>query len=431
MPVFEYSGLTEAGKNVRGVKDAENRKVLRSLLRKDGIFLTDVRAAEGAAIAAVSSSSSSSRPATGKIELSGQGLSREVDLRQVFGSRVSGQDLAIATRQLATLIGAGITLVDALTALVDQIEQPRLKRIIGIVRQKVNEGSSLADALGEHPKVFTTLYVNMIRAGESSGALDVVLVRLADFTEAQAALRNKIMGAMLYPAIMLLVGLGIVGILFIVVIPKVTTIFADMNVSLPWTTQILITTSTFARDYWYLMLAAIPLFVWAMRRYLKTTRGRAWWDRTKLNAPIFGELVRMLSLARFAKTLATLLSSGVPLLTALDIVKNIVNNSILSKVIEDARDAIREGESIAAPLKRSGQFPPLVHHMIAIGEKSGQLEEMLQNVARSYDAQVEVRVSALTSLLEPIMIVGMGVGVAFIVFSILMPIMQLNTFVPK
>ncbi|MFL5405116.1 MAG: type II secretion system inner membrane protein GspF [Myxococcales bacterium] len=429
MPVFEYSGLTEAGKNVRGVKDAENRKVLRSLLRKDGIFLTDVRAAEGAAIAGASSSSS--RPVTGKIELSGQGLSREVDLRQVFGSRVSGQDLAIATRQLATLIGAGITLVDALTALVDQIEQPRLKRIIGIVRQKVNEGSSLADALAEHPKVFTTLYVNMIRAGESSGALDVVLVRLADFTEAQAALRNKIMGAMLYPAIMLLVGLGIVGILFIVVIPKVTTIFADMNVSLPWTTQILITTSTFARDYWYLMLAAIPLFVWAMRRYLKTTRGRAWWDRTKLNAPIFGELVRMLSLARFAKTLATLLSSGVPLLTALDIVKNIVNNSILSKVIEDARDAIREGESIAAPLKRSGQFPPLVHHMIAIGEKSGQLEEMLQNVARSYDAQVEVRVSALTSLLEPIMIVGMGVGVAFIVFSILMPIMQLNTFVPK
>jgi general secretion pathway protein F len=428
MPVFEYSGLTEAGKNVRGVKDAENRKVLRSLLRKDGIFLTDVRAAEGAALAATSSSS---RPVTGKIDLSGQGLSREVDLRQVFGSRVSGQDLAIATRQLATLIGAGITLVDALTALVDQVEHPGLKRIIGVVRQKVNEGSSLADALAEHPKVFTTLYVNMIRAGESSGALDVVLVRLADFTEAQAALRNKIIGAMLYPAIMMLVGVGIIAILFIVVIPKVTTIFADMNVSLPWTTQILITTSTFARDYWYLMLAAVPLFVWGMRRYLKTARGRAWWDRTKLDAPIFGELVRMLSLARFAKTLATLLSSGVPLLTALDIVKNIVNNSILSKVIEDARDAIREGESIAAPLKRSGQFPPLVHHMIAIGEKSGQLEEMLQNVARSYDAQVEIRVSALTSLLEPIMIVGMGVGVAFIVFSILMPIMQLNTFVPK
>jgi general secretion pathway protein F len=426
MPVFEYSGLTEAGKNVRGVKDAENRKVLRSLLRKDGIFLTDVRAADALGAAAVASS-----PTTGKIELSGQGLSREVDLRQIFGTRVSGQDLAISTRQLATLIGAGITLVDSLTALVEQVEHPGLKRILGMVRQKVNEGSSLADALAEHPKVFTTLYVNMIRAGESSGALDVVLVRLADFTEGQAALRNKILGAMLYPAIMVLVGISIVGILFVVVIPKVTKIFDDMNVTLPWTTRILIATSTFARDYWYVILAAIPLFIWAIRRYVRTAGGRNWWDRTKLRAPIFGEVVRMLALARFAKTLATLLSSGVPLLTALDIVKNIVNNSILAKVIEDARDAIREGESIAAPLKRSGQFPPLVHHMIAIGEKSGQLEQMLGNIARSYDSQVEIRVSAMTSLLEPVMIVMMGGGVAFIVFSILMPIMQLNTFVPQ
>src|SRR3954463_488987 len=429
MPVFEYSGLTEAGKNVRGVKDAENRKVLRSLLRKDGIFLTDVRAAEGAAIA--TASSSSSRPATGKIELSGQGLSREVDLRQVFGSRVSGQDLAIATRQLATLIGAGITLVDALTALVDQIEQPGLKRIIGIVRQKVNEGSSLADALAEHPKVFTTLYVNMIRAGESSGALDVVLVRLADFTEAQAALRNKIIGAMLYPAIMVLVGLAIVGILFVVVIPKVTKIFEDMQVTLPWTTRLLIALSSFARDYWYVLLIALPGLAYGVRRWVRTSKGRGWWDRTQLRAPVFGHLLRMLAISRFAKTLATLLASGVPLLTAMDIVKNIVGNTLLSDTIEKARDAIREGESIAAPLKRSGQFPPLVYHMIAIGEKSGQLEEMLQNVAKSYEAQVEMRVSALTSLLEPVMIVAMGGGVAFIVFSILMPIMQLNTFVPK
>src|SRR3954464_1330717 len=242
MPAFEYSALTEAGKNGRGVKDAENRKVLRSLLRKDGIFLTDVRAADALAAA------NAANPSTGKIELSGQGLSREVDLRMVFGTRVSGQDLAIATRQLATLIAAGIPLVEALTALADQVEHPRLKRILGMVRQKVNEGSSLADALAEHPKVFSTLYVNMIRAGESSGALDVVLVRLADFTENQAALRNKIIGAMLYPAIMVLVGIAIVGILFIVVIPKVTKIFEDMNVTLPWTTRSLIAVSAFARD---------------------------------------------------------------------------------------------------------------------------------------------------------------------------------------
>ena len=429
MPVFEYSGLTEAGKNVRGLKDAESAKALRSVLRKDGVYLTESRTAEAGAVAGGGPKAA--------------GLAREVDLRGLFGSGVSAQDLAVATRQLSTLIGAGITLVESLTALAEQVEHPRLKKILGMVKQRVNEGASLADALADHPRVFSNLYVNMIRAGESSGALDVVLGRLADFTESAAStasccsmrwaatLRNKLIGAMLYPAIMLLVGISIVSILFAVVIPKVTKIFEDMNVALPWTTRILIATSSFARDYWYVIVVAVPLGIWLFVRYVKTPKGRAWFDRAQLRAPIFGELIRMLALARFAKTLATLLSSGVPLLTALDIVKNIVHNSVLSGVIEGARDAIREGESIAAPLKRSGEFPPLVHHMIAIGEKSGQLEEMLQNVARSYDAQVDMRVSALTSLLEPVMIVGMGVGVAFIVFSILMPIMQLNTFVPQ
>ena len=416
MPVFEYTGLTEAGKNVRGIRDAESSKVLRTVLRKDGVYLTEARPAEAGAVAGEQKT----------------GLAREVDVGALLGfGGVSSQDLAIATRQLATLIAAGIPLVDALTALVDQVEQPRLKKIMGVVKQKVNEGASLADALGEHPKVFTPLYVNMIRAGESSGALDVVLVRLADFTEGQAMLRNKIIGAMLYPAIMVVVAIAIVGILFVVVIPKVTKIFEDMNVTLPWTTRILIALSSFARDYWYVVLVGVPLLLYGLRRWMKTPRGRAWWDRAQLKAPVFGDRVRMLSISRFAKTLATLLASGVPIIVAMDIVKNVVTNSLLSSVIDKARDAIREGESIAAPLKRSGQFPPLVYHMIAIGEKSGQLEEMLQNVAKSYESQVEMRVAALTSLLEPLMIVLMGGGVAFIVFSILMPIMQLNTFVPK
>jgi general secretion pathway protein F len=416
VPVFEFTGLTEAGKNVRGIRDAESSKVLRQILRKDGVYLTEARAAEAGAVAGEQKT----------------GLGREVEVGALFGlTGVSAQDLAIATRQLATLIAAGIPLVEALTALVDQVEQPRLKRILGSVKQKVNEGSSLADALGEHKKVFSDLYVNMIRAGESSGALDVVLVRLADFTEGQALLRNKIIGAMLYPAIMMVVGIAIVGILFVVVIPKVTKIFEDMNVTLPWTTRSLIAVSQFARDYWYVLLVGLPALAYGARRWVRTARGRAWWDRTQLRAPIFGHLLRMLAISRFAKTLATLLASGVPLLTAMDIVRNIVSNTLLSDTIEKARDAIREGESIAAPLKRSGQFPPLVYHMIAIGERSGQLEEMLRNVAKSYESQVEMRVSALTSLLEPVMIVAMGGGVAFIVFSILMPIMQLNTFVPK
>jgi general secretion pathway protein F len=417
MPVFEYSGLTEAGKNVRGLKDAESAKVLRALLRKEGVFVTESHAADPGAAA-------SGKPQAG-------GMSREVDLGKFFGGGVSAQDLAVATRQLSTLIGAGIPLADSLTALVEQVEHPRLKRILGTVKQKVNEGSSLADALAEHPKAFNTLYVNMIRAGESSGALDVVLQRLADFTENSAQLRNKLLGAMLYPIIMVVVGIAIVSILFVVVIPKVTKIFEDMNATLPWTTQLLIAISSFARDYWWAMLVGAPLLVAGFQRYIRSPRGRAWFDRTQLKLPVFGDLVRMLAISRFAKTLATLLSSGVPLLISLDIVKNIVHNTVLSKVIEDARDAIREGESIAAPLKRSGQFPPLVHHMIAIGERSGQLEDMLQNVARSYDSQVDMRIAALTSLLEPMMIVVMGAGVAFIVFSILMPIMNLNTFVPK
>jgi|SRR5476651_76090 general secretion pathway protein F len=416
MPVFEYTGLTEAGKNVRGLRDAESVKTLRQLLRKDGVYVTESRPAEAGQIAGDQKT----------------GMAREIDVAAIFGmSGVSSQDLAIATRQLATLIGAGIPLVEALTALVDQIEHPRLKRIMGVVKQKVNEGSSLAAALGENPKVFGDLYVNMIRAGESSGALDVVLVRLADFTESQAQLRNKIIGAMLYPAIMVVVGFAIVGILFAVVIPKVTKIFDDMNVTLPWTTRLLIGVSTIVQNYWYLILLGIPLSLYGARRWLRTPRGTAFWDRTQLRVPVLGDLIRMLAISRFAKTLSTLLASGVPLLTAMDIVRNIVTNTLLSSVIDNARDAIREGESIAAPLKRSGQFPPLVYHMIAIGERSGQLEEMLSNVARSYEAQVEMRIGALTSLLEPVMIVLMGGGVAFIVFSILMPIMQLNTFVPK
>ncbi len=418
MPVFEYSGLTEAGKTVRGLKDAESAKALRTLLRKDGIFVTESRAADAAAAAG------------GKVG-TGKGLQREVDLADFFGGGISTQDLAVATRQLSTLIGAGIPLAEALVALTEQVEHPRLKRILGTVKQKVNEGSSLADALAEHPKAFSTLYINMIRAGESSGALDVVLTRLADFTESSAQLRNKLVGAMIYPAIMICVGVAIIGILFVVVIPKVTKIFDDMGVTLPWTTRTLIALSVFFRDYWYLVFTGVPALIWGFKRYIGTPKGRNWFDRTQLKIPVVGDLVRMLAISRFSKTLSTLLSSGVPLLTSLDIVRNIVENTVLSKVIENARDAIREGESIAAPLKRSGEFPPLVFHMIAIGEKSGQLEQMLGNVAKSYDSQVDMRVAALTSLLEPVMILFMGVVVAFIVFSILVPIMQLNTFVPS
>ncbi len=404
MPVFEYKALDGRGRNVGGLKEADSQKTLRAALRRDGLFLTEVLGQREAAAAA----------------------RREVSVRRWMVGRIGADDVAITTRQLAVLVGAGVPLVEALGALVDQVDHERMKRVISDVRQRVNEGSPLAEALSAHPRVFSTLYVNMIRAGESSGALELVLVRLADFTESQARLRAKVLGALTYPAAMFGIGVLIMFVLFSVVIPKITKIFEDTKVVLPWTTRALIAFSGAVHDFWWVFVASFAGAVWLFLRWRRTAAGRAVWDRWVLTAPIFGPLVRQLAIARFSRTLATLLRSGVPLLTSLDIVKNILGNVRLAAVIDDARAAIQEGESIAAPLRRSGEFPPLVYHMVAIGERSGQLEEMLANVANAYDAQVETKIGALTSLLEPVMIVAMGVAVAFIVFSILMPILQIN-----
>jgi|SRR6185369_4487539 general secretion pathway protein F len=404
MPVFEYKALDGRGKTVEGLKEADSPKTLRATLRRENIFLTEVLGQKEAAAA----------------------KKREVSVRRFVGSRISTDDVAITTRQLAVLVGAGVPLVEALNALVDQVDHERMKRVVSDVKQRVNEGSSLADAMAMHPRVFTTLYVNMIRAGESSGALEIVLVRLADFTESQARLRSKVIGTLTYPAAMLAIGVVIMGILFTVVIPKITKIFDETRVTLPWTTRALIGFSTTVHDWWWLFFLVFVGAVWLAERYRRTPDGRSRWDAWVLTAPVFGSLIRQIAIARFSRTLGTLLKSGVPLLNSLDIVKNILGNVRLAKVIEESREAIKEGESIAAPLKRSGEFPPLVYHMVAIGERTGQLEEMLNNVANAYEAQVETKIGALTSLLEPFMIVGMGVVVAFIVFSILMPILQIN-----
>jgi general secretion pathway protein F len=405
VPVFQYRALDGGGKAVQGLREADSPRSLRTALRRDGVFLTEV---------------------LGEQQAKAQER-REVNVRRFLLGRVGPRDLAVATRQLAVLTRAGVPLVDALTALVEQVEHERLKRSLGDVKQRVNEGSSLADALAAHPRVFSTLYVNMIRAGESSGALEIVLVRLADFTESQARLRSKVLGTMAYPAMMVIIGTVIMGVLFTVVVPKITRIFDSMNVVLPWYTRVVIGLSGFMASYWWAVVAALVLAGWSFVRWRATPVGRSRWDRWVLRAPIFGSILRQIALARFARTLSTLLKSGVQLLVAMDIVRNVVGNTRLAEVVEQARDAIREGESIAAPLKRSGEFPPLVHHMVAIGERSGALEEMLGNVADAYEQQVDTTIAALTSLLEPIMIVAMGAVVAFIVFSVLMPILQLNS----
>lgn len=460
MAVWVYTGLSIAtGKKVSGVRDADNQRMLRAILKREGVLLTE--AAE---------------------EKRGKKRGRSVDFGAFF-RRVSVGDVAMLTRQLATLVGAGIPLVEAVSALIEQVEKEELAKTLALVRDRLNEGTSLAKALEAHPHIFPSIYTNMVAAGEASGTLEVVLERLADFMEKQAHLRSKVGGALAYPVLMLLLGTGLMTVMMIVVVPKVTNIYATLDQALPWYTALLIAVSSalssnealgfvtalatlvFTRKAlapgttktaWTAaaILAAIALVLFffavasklsygigigvgavaglALARlimYIATPAGQIWKDGIKLRLPLFGPVFRMLAVSRFSRTLATLLKSGVPLLKAMAIVRHVLDNALLSKILEDAAGSIREGESISVPLKRSGQFPPIVIHMIAVGERSGQLEAMLENVARAYDAQVETRVQALTSLLEPLIIVFMGGGVGFIAFAILMPLIQMNDFV--
>ena len=403
MPVYSYKGMDAAGKKVGGIVDAENIKAARAKLRRMNVFPTDV--SEGGS--------------------GGGGFAGAGKLGKLF-QRVKVQDISNMTRQLSTLISANIPLVDSLSALVDQVENPKLRGVLSQVREKVTEGSRLADALRAHPDVFNDLYINMIAAGEASGSLDVVLKRLAEFTEGQAKLRSKVIGALTYPIVMALVGVALMGFLLVSVVPKITKIFEDSKATLPLPTKVLVSISHFLSSYWYIVILLIPILVFAFKKFKNSPKGTLMLDKFALKAPIFGEMFRMIAISRFCRTLATMLASGVQLLSAMEIVKNIVQNSVLTQVIEDTKLSVKEGESIAEPLRRSGQFPPIVTQMIAIGEKTGELETMLERVADSYEQQVDTKVSTLTTLLEPIMIVVMGAVVSFIVLSILFPILKMN-----
>jgi general secretion pathway protein F len=408
MAVYEYRGVfISTGKAAKGVRDAENPKALRAVLRRDGILLS-------------SATEESSKAAKGK--------GSEIDVLAFF-KRANTNDVAVMTRQLATLVRAGIPLVESIAALTEQLEKQDLKRVMTAVRERLNEGSSFSKALEMHTRIFPPLYINMVAAGEASGTLEAVLERLADFMEAQARLKGKVGAALAYPILMTLIGIGLMSVLMVAVVPKVTSIFQSMDHPLPWYTQVLIFVSGVLANYWWLLAAVGVGSGYLFQRWVRTKEGRLSWDTIILGIPIFGKLIQMLAVARFAKTLSTLLASGVPLLKAMEIVRNVLGNAALENVVSTAAGSIREGESIAEPLRRSGRFPPIVTHMIAVGEKSGQLEQMLGSVADSFDAQVEVRVQALTSLLEPLIIVVMGGAVGFIAFAILMPLIQMNEFV--
>jgi general secretion pathway protein F len=330
------------------------------------------------------------------------------------------------TRQLASLVKANIPLVDALNALVEQLESVGLRTVLSQVREAVNEGSSLAKAMVVHPKVFDNIFVNMVEAGESSGTLSLVLLKLADLKEAQTRLKRKIVGGMTYPAVMGFVAFAVLLGIFTFVIPKLQAIFTSMNKQLPLSTEILIGISNFTVTWWPGIILGIAGALVLFNRYINSKSGREKWDRFKLSAPVFGKITRMIGVNRFAATMSTLLASGVPILSAMSIAKNLVENVHLARAIENARANITEGQSIAEPLKRSGEFPPLVIHMISIGEKTGELPEMLKNISDSYDEQVSTAIDGMTALLEPVMIIFMGGTVGFIVISVIMPLMEMS-----
>ncbi|WP_429885914.1 type II secretion system inner membrane protein GspF [Geoalkalibacter halelectricus] len=400
MPLFDYAGYNAQGKKVSGVVEGSGRRAALQQLKSKGIIATTIEQ-QSAAVKSTRSLTS-----------------------LIARRRIPVADLAAATRQLATLLSAGIPLDEALGTLAEQQEKPAFAKALNQTREEVVQGQALNQGLARHPHIFSDLYVNMVKVGESSGTLDQVLHRLADFLEEQARLRSRIQAAMAYPVLMALIGIGVLFFLMAFVVPKVTRMLEDMDRALPLPTQLLIGTSDFLSEWWWLLLLLLLGALAGLRQYLKTEKGQYQFDRRKLSLPLIGKLNLLLATARLTRTLGTLLRSGVPLLAALEIVQNLMDNRVLKKALEDTIIGVREGESLAQPLLRSGVFPKMVSQMAAVGEKSGELEEMLFKVADAYEHQVDSTINALLSLLEPIMILLMGTVVGFIVLAILLPIFE-------
>ena len=408
MPVYQYTALDAGGRAKKGGVEAGSVAAARQKLRDDGVFPVEI------------TESSESRNSETDVGKAGGGLFQRVGL----------QELSVMTRQLATLIGAGLPLVPSLSALAPQIRNQLLRAAVVRIREEVNEGNSLTGALSHFPKIFPPFYVNMVRAGEASGTLNLVLDRLADFQENQQEMRGKIRTALAYPIFMFVVGGGVLFFLVTFVVPNITNIFSEMHQTLPAITVFLIVVSGFLKSFWWMIALALGVGIAAGRSAIKKTEsGRNFWDKLKLNFPLFGALNRKIAVARFARTLGTLLQSSVPLLAALEIARNVVDNRLVANEIKRVAKDVEEGQSLSAPLARNQFFPPIAVEMIAVGEQSGNVEKMLFKVADAYEKEVESNIVMITSLLEPAMILVMGGVVGFIVISILLPIFEMNQLV--
>jgi general secretion pathway protein F len=403
MPVYKYKAINSHGNTIDGFIDADSVKTATDKLKREGVFLSSINEVDRA-------------HAKSKFSLF---------------NRVSSAELAITTRQFSTLISAGLPLEASLSTLSQQTEENKLSQILSEVRDKVSEGRSLASSLSEYKDVFSDIYTSIIKAGEASGTLDIVLLRLADFLEKQAALRSRVRSALVYPLFMFIVGSGVLAFMMTFVIPRITKIFEQSKKALPLMTVILINVSNFFTNNFFILLILLAGIIFFVVRFINTPRGKELLDRISLRLPIFGKINRMVILSRFTRTLGTLLSSGIPLLDALKISGEVSGNQVYINSLNNVSENVKEGTSLASPLEQTGVFPPLMTRMVYVGEQTGELEEMLNRLADTYDQQVDTSLSALTSLLEPVMILFMGGIVGFIVFAMLLPIFDITSTISK
>lgn len=403
MPVFEYKALTDKGRNVGGIITAESPSVARLKLSRERIFPIALKEVRG--------------------EKSRQ--SENLFSRFSLLHRISPAEVSTALRQLATLVSSGLPLLEALNGLIDQTEQSSLKRVFIQIRERVVEGSSLSEAMASHKSIFSPIHVNMVRAGEAGGALDIILKRLADFSEKRMKLKKKIEAAMTYPIFLVLVSSIILIFLMSFVMPKIIGIFDGMHVLLPWSTRFLIGAAHFMRRYWWTLFLGAGAFTILFSALVRTERGRLVWDSLRLRVFLLGTLHRKAVIARFTRTLSILLKSGIVLVDSIEIARLSMGNQILEGAVKEAARNVGEGSDFASPLKKGG-FPPLVVQLIRAGEQSGELEETLARAAEVYEDDVEAGATSLTSILEPLVILVMGVMVGFMVMAVLLPIFDMT-----
>jgi general secretion pathway protein F len=407
MPVFEYTALNSKGKKISGILDADGAIAARQKLRGSGIFPVSIS----------------------EVEKTG---SRKETSRFSIGSlftRVRPAEVAMMTRQLATLAGAGFPLVSAIDSLIPQTKSQNFRKILAQIKESIVEGNTFAGSLSPYPGVFSSLYVNMVHAGESSGTLEIVLERLADITEKQEAFKNRVRTALAYPIMMSMIGALVLFLLLTYIVPNITVIFTDMNQALPAPTLFLISLSGFLKSYWWVLLSVFIIIAVIYRSMKKIAKGRRFIDKAMLASPLAGPLSKKLAAARFSRTLGSLLENGVSMLPALGIVKNIVGNVLIADAVEAAAKEVGKGQALGASLGASDVFPGLCIQMIQVGEQSGELENLLNKAATVFENEVESTIMRMTTLLEPVMILVMGVIVGFIVLSICLPIFEMNQLI--